>query len=226
MTETTTDAATQDNLGGDVPQPDEQPAEAVITADSEPVTETTDDAEQVTEPVGTDTSEAGDDDVTEWAAKKGIDLTTPEGQAKALKSMREAEKKIHEKATQAADLKRQFEQAPAASEDERVQRLETLYSVSSWKTERGITPEQDQKMGDYLAADPVKIKMVTNGLLSLDEVFALSGASQVNPVAMKRQGGKEALETLANKQRATAPQGNASLSASPKVDPIAAALAD
>lgn len=224
MTETTTDAATQDNQGVDTTtQPVEQPAEAVQTADGEPTT-TTEPGDS--DDVAASADDASDDDLTAWATNKGIDLSTPEGQAKALKSMREAEKKMHETAAKASELKKQFEETPVTTDDERVQRLETLYNVTTWKTENNITPEQDLKMGQYLTDNPVKRDMVLQGLLTFDEVLSLSGASKVDPTQLKREGGKEALETLANKQRATSPTGNASTAVKQKVDPITAALAD
>lgn len=221
MEETTTDAATQDP-GVETTQPEEQPAEAVTTADSEP-TLTTEPDNATDEPASADNS---DDDVTAWAANKGIDLSTPEGQAKALKSMRESEKMMHQKAASESELRKQIEQIPVGTDDERVQRLETLYSVTQWKSDKQITPEQDVKMGEYLNTNPLKKNMVMQGLLSLDEVYTLSGANATNPSVIKRQGGQEALERLASKQRVTAPQGGATTHDTPKDDPIAAALAD
>lgn len=219
--ETTTEPATQDP-GVVTTQPEEQPATAEQTPEPEP-TLTTEPEQPAEEPVSTDNS---DDDVTAWAANKGIDLSTPEGQAKALKSMRESEKLMHQKAAAESELRKQIEQSPAGTDDERVQRLETLYSVTQWKADKQITSEQDVKMGEYLNANPLRKSMVMQGLLSLDDIYTLSGANATNPSVIKRQGGQEALEKLASKQRVTAPTGGATTHDTPKDDPIAAALAD
>ncbi len=222
--ETTTEPATQEPGVEPTTQPEEQPGAAVTTPEPEPTPTT--EPEEPTDPAGPAPADNPDDDIAAWAASKGIDLSTPEGQAKALKSMREADKKMHEATGQASSLRKQIEESPATDEGQRMQRLETLYLTTQWMTDNQITPEQNTKMGEYLAADPIKTEMVKQGLLSLDEVFVLSGASQQNPAAIKQQGGQEALERLANKQRATAPQGSAMTHEVPKDDPIAAALAD
>jgi hypothetical protein len=221
---TTTEPATQEPGVEPTTQPEEQPGAAVTTPEPEP-TPTTEPEEPTEEGPAPADNPAPDEDLTAWAANKGIDLNTPEGQAKALKSMREAEKKLHDSTAQASSLRKQIEQSPATNDDQRVQRLETLYAVSQWKADKQLTPDQDAKMGEYLSADPIKTEMVKQGLLSLDEVYVLSGASQVNPAAIKQQGGQEALEKLANKQRATAPTGSAMTHDVPKEDPIAAELA-
>lgn len=223
---TTTEPATQEPGVEPTTQPEEQPGAAVTTPEPEP-TPTTDPIEP-TDPAGPAPADNPDDDMAAWAASKGIDLSTPEGQAKALKSMREADKKMHEATTAASNLQKQIEQSPAASNDERVQRLETAYAVNNWKQEKGITPEQDAQMGQYLIDNPIKAKQLMNDLLSFDDIFTLSGAAKVgqsDPSDIKRQGGQEALEKLATKQRAAAPQGSASTHSTPTDDPIAAELA-
>lgn len=227
MTETTTEATTQEQAP-DAVQPEEQQAEAVQTPDSEPQQPTTPAGDEPEAPAAEPEKAelASDEDLTDYWSKKGIDISTPEGQLAAAKSYREAEKAMHDKAQKASELEKQIQGQPATNDDERVQRLELLYNANTWKQSNNITPEQDDAMGSYLTKNPDKLALVKHGLLSFDDVLAMSGGSQVDTVALKKQGGQEALETLANKQRTTAPKGGASTPTTPKVDPIAAGLSD
>lgn len=233
MEESTTDAATQDEQAQETAQPDTQTqAEADLTADSEPTPTTEPESEPTEEPAPADNSS---DDLNDWAAKKGIDLSTPEGQAKALKSMREAEKAMHDKAKQASELQKQLQSQPVeeVSNDPLVQNLaqevvqmKRAQAVNDFIREVNLTPEQEQTMATYLTDNPAKAQLVNAGYMTLPEVYQLSGAAGITQAKLKQEGGKEALEKLANKQLATRPQGNATTHDTPKEDPIAAALAD
>lgn len=209
MDETTTDAAVQEPQALDA-QPVEQPAEAVTT-DSEPQVEDP----SVNEPVETDNS---DDDLMDYWSKKGIDITTPEGQRQAAQSYREAEKAMHAKGQRASELEQQLNQQPLAEQTQdpavqealaRASRVETALEVERWKANNGITPDQDKALGKYLTENPQKAWLVKNGHLNLDDVYAMSGINKVDPDAIRKQGGQEALQGLANKQRTTAPEGSA-----------------
>lgn len=232
-TVTTTDAATQDEALVDPtveaqPPEAEQPAEAVTT-DSEPIsTETTD------EPASTDTSEDDDqltpEQLQEWAGKKGIDLSTPEGQAKALKSLRSAEKKMHQATSQASELATKVSASPVDPDASEAQKalhiatqLQNAQVINTWKASNNISQAEDAAMGKYATENPQTAQLLTQGLITLDEFRAIAGSTQqVDTAAIKESGKKEALESLANKQRATAVAGNASRAASPaKTDAVA-----
>lgn len=224
MEETTTDAATQEP-GAINAQPDEQTAEAVQTADSEPTTTTTqpdDDAivpdEEPTEQVApADTSE-DESDLSAWAEKKGIDLNSKEGQAKALKSMREAEKKMHQSTANVSELQKQLTSQPVSVDSDNplvqelaneVVQMKRSQAIQDFASDVNLTPDQEKVMADYLVSNPAKVQLINAGYMTLNDAYQLSGANTTNPAAIKRQGGQEALERLANKQRATAPSGNA-----------------
>jgi hypothetical protein len=220
MDETTTDAATQDTGVEDYStQPEEQPAEAVYTP-GEPITT---DSEEEPEAPAPDNS-TDDFDYESWLAKKQIDPSTPEGKAQIAKSWRELEKKMHATTQQASELEKQVNSQPLAdaTTDPAVQealtraaRVETTLAVERWKSQNGITAEQDTALGQYLVENPQKAWLVKNGHLSYDDVYAMSGVGKTDPAALKQAGGKEALQALANKQRATSPTGNATSSAPP-----------
>ena len=172
------------------------------------------------EPELSDTST--EEDLSEWASKKGIDLTTPEGQAKALKSMRESEKAFHAKAQQASELEKNLTQStidPDASRAEQAyaiaQQLQNEKIIREWKESNNVTPDEDEAMGQYAKANPRAAELLMNGSLTLDEFRAIAvPAQRIDKDAIKKEGGKEALESLANKQRATAVKGSASSSQS------------
>jgi hypothetical protein len=224
MDESTTDAATQDPGVTEVTQPEEQPAEAETTPTSEP--------KQPDEPAeGDEPDQASDnsDDDSDYWTKKGIDISTPEGQAAAAKSYREAEQALSRKAQEASQLKKSIGDIPTTDGDERMRKLELTVAASEWKASKGLTTEQDSKMGEYLQANPQKLDLLKYGLVTLDDLYVMSGANSIgqpDPAALKSQGSKEALQTLANKQRATAPKGGASKPAGNDIKSLEERLAD
>lgn len=205
----TTEADLQETQALDA-QPVEQPAEAEQTPDSEPQQEEQEESEA---PAETDNA----DDLTTWAQSKGIDLSTSEGQQKALKSWREAEQAFSRKAQEASQLKKSIGDQPAGDDESWRRRIELSMQVNDWKDAKGISSEQDRLMGEYLTNNPQKNLALQYGVLTLDDVYAMSGAATMglDPAAIKSQGGKEALQQLANKQSATAPRGNASSNTMP-----------
>jgi len=189
----------------------EQNVEEPETTEQNTTEESTDD-----EPELSDTST--EEDLSEWASKKGIDLSTPEGQAKALKSMRESEKAFHAKAQQASELEKNLSSTqfdPDASRAEQAyaiaQQLQNEKIIREWKDTNNVTKEEDAAMGEYAKANPRAAQLLMDGQLTLDEFRAIAVPAQgVDKDAIRKAGGKEALETLANKQRATAVKGSAS----------------
>lgn len=229
MDPTTTEPATQEP-GVTPTQPEEQPATAVTTPVTEPTPTTP--SEPAEEPAPAENSQESEDPTAFWA-KKGIDITTPEGLAKATQSYSEAEKRMHQTTQRSSELEKQLTQSPyeQVSNDPTAQKaLETAAAVQMelqverWKSTNSVTPEQDVAMGEYLKNNEDKAYMLKNGYLSLDDIGAMSGAFKQDTEALKSVGKKEALESLANKQRATAPKGSASVATSADEDPILAAL--
>jgi len=178
-------------------------------------TETESPEESTEEPALSDTSE---EDLSDWATKKGIDLSTPEGQAKALKSMRESEKAFHSKSQQASELAKQINKTevdPNASDAERAlaiaNNLNNQQIISTWVNAEKVPVDDLIAMKQYGIENPQTEALLENGLISLDQYRTMAVASKpIDTDAIKKQGGKEALESLANKQRATAVKGNAS----------------
>lgn len=237
MEETTTDAATQAQAP-EPAQPDEQPAEAVTTPDSEPTSPEGEQPHQSTEPEKSSDDESADnsaeEDLADYWSKKGIDITTPEGQRAAAKSYREAEKAMHQSKQRSSELEKQLQGTPyeQVSQDPAVQQaLETATNVQlelqveRWKQANNVTPEQDVAIGQYLTEHQDKAYLLKNGYLTLDDVAAMSGALKQDTDAIKTQASRDTLENLANKQRATAPKARATThTAPPAEDPLLAVL--
>lgn len=221
MTETTTDADLQDTQALDA-QPVEQPAEAVTTPDSEPTQPEEEEADDA--PAEADNA----DDLSSYLASKGIDLSTPEGQAKLAKSYREAEAALSRKSQEASQLKKSLDQPVHVDSDnqmvqslaQRVVTMERQKNIDSFTSKVNMTGEQEEAFAQYIV-DTNKADLINGGYLSLEEAYKLSGVGDTDPAAFKAEGKKEALQQLANKQTATAPRGNATTTAAPpKADPI------
>lgn len=230
MAETTTDAAEDTQAQDTTAQLDDaQRTEAETTTDQ---TTTTQSEDQSTETATATTS--SDDDLADYWTKKGIDITTPEGQAQAAKSYREAERAMHAKNQQASDLEKQINKAPldVDTDNELVKQalqessqLKTTLAVRDWKAQNNITPEQDIALGEYVTNHQDVGYLLKNGVLTLDQVYAMSGVGTLDAEALKKAGGEEALQKLATTQRSSAPKGSASHQApTPDEDPIMAVL--
>lgn len=227
MEETTTEAATQDDQAQQG-QPVEQPAEAVQTDPSEP-TPTDQDEQEPTEVDNSAESEESKSFTPEWLQSKGIDPNDPEAFQKVANMAYNAEKQMTKTQQKASELQKQIQQAPQhqVSDDPAVQEAyrianeaRTTVAVEQWKQAKGITPAQDQQMGDWLLANPTKAELYKNGHLTLDDLFAMSGVGAKDEAAIEAQASQKALEQLANKQRAASVPGSASNTQVEKGDPI------
>ncbi|WP_146084398.1 hypothetical protein [Rathayibacter sp. AY1C1] len=225
--------ATPQEPGAPEAQPVEQPA-AADTTPVEPTPNDTDEPEapEPDEPADEPEAPADDFDYKAWLDKKGIDPSTPEGQEAIAKSWREIEKKMHSSTQQASELAKQVNTTaavdPDATEAQKAYaiaiQLQNAATINQWKVEANVTAEEDTAMGKYAEANPETAALLNEGRLTLDQFRALAvPAKPVDTGAIKRQGGQEALETLANKQRATSPTGSAATAATPpKEDPFLA----
>ena len=200
---TTTDVVTQDS-GAEIAQPVEQQTEAVQTTD----------LEQPTNDQSSDSTEAPTDDVSQeqdvWA-KKGIDISTAEGQAKAAKMYADAQKALTQKAQKASELEKQLSAPTDEYDNDRVARLEVIMKTRDFFDSNPEAKELEAEMAAYINSDPTgtKRELVKAGYLSLEEVHAIVSANPNRTTELKAEGRKEGLQELANKQRATAVNGSA-----------------
>lgn len=216
MEETTTDAVVQET-GADIAQPEEQQAEAVTNTDSEPQQSESSDDDIVTAPSNEDN--AGSKTFTpEWLQSKGIDLAAPDAAEKLAKMAYNAEKQMSRTINQvkSSELEKTVSTQSAGQGQSTTDML--VGAMLFKQTHPELTNEQDSMMGSYLTNNPQKLALLQNGLITYDDLYAMSGASsagQPDADTLKKQGSQEALQQLANKQRATAVRGNASANSTP-----------
>lgn len=216
--ETTTDATEEpggqsiqgvpiDDQGMAVPQPDE----------SDPALAEPEPTEQPAEGEEEATPEPSEDDNSAWLKKKGIDPTDPEAINKLAKSAREAEKAMHRNAQQRSELEKAakitdeqvpIDATPEVRDNIRVRNLELRSDIREWKYQNQDKLTLEPEMIKILA-DPVKKAMVQEGYLTLDDVYSIAKGSTSDEASLKSQGGRAALENLAQKQQAATPRGNA-----------------
>lgn len=183
-----------------------QPVEAETTTAAE---QTTEEAPQQPEA----TSE--DDDLAKWAANKGLELDS-ESAKKAAKMAREAEKAMHQKAQRAGELEKTMstmsdesaqQVAQATGQDpqliQRLQRMEVKDSIRDFFDQNPEARKYEKEMAKIASE---------SGLVGAPEAilkasYAIAVAN--NQGAVKNEGKKEALESLAHKQQAAVPTGSA-----------------
>lgn len=230
MDPTTITDAPAEQPGGEQPQPEvpaETPAVTEPTSEQPQVNPNPDEPAQGGEeekPANlADNPEEEDDPVAFWA-KKNIDINTPEGMAAATKSYRESVKAMSEKGKTASDLAKELKQSttaldPDASKAEQALAVATALQnaeiIRNWREENKVTPAEDVTMAKYVKENPEIGELVNIGSITLDQLRAMSGAltppKPVDTAKIKQQGGQEALQSLASKQIASAPGGNAAV---------------
>lgn len=213
---TTTDAPVEQ--GGDVtndntPQPEQtEQAEAVTT------TEPTQESTKTEEP----TEETQEDNSTKkWLENKGIDLNSPEAIEKVAEMARNAEKAMHQKAGEKSKLEKALDEgitqeaeATGFSDEDRLDlvRIKTKLSVREFFDSKPDAREHEQAMIEQLQQKPHLAG-------DLESLYALAVVNSGSLDNIKSQGKQEALKSLAQKQQATAPSGNA-VSAAPSSQAI------
>lgn len=205
--QTTTEPVVQEAEGVQETQPEveqTETAESNVTEDSSP-----------TEP-----SEG--DDLSKWAESKGINLEDPESVQKLAKSYREAEKKLHETTQTKSELEKQLVPAdgvPQYTPDgnldvySEVQNVKTQLNLQNFYMENPEARSYDEKMAQIALEKPELGLYAKN---SGDFSVLLAMAKQGDE---RREGGREALERLADKQRAAVAQPAATVptSSQPKI---------
>jgi len=158
-----------------------------------------------------------DDKLKNYAASQGIDLDSPSSikAAKiAMSNQSEATKNYQksrelEKATNIDNQQLPSDASQQDYDNVRLRNLEMQVAVQNWKSSNPEKIALENQMIEVLS-DPNKKQLVQQGYLSLDDVYSLAKANAPdNSVDVKSQGKREALESLAHKQQAAVPRGNA-----------------
>jgi len=184
-------------------EPVVQEAEGV--QETQPEVEQTDTAESNVTEDSSPTEPSEGDDLSKWAESKGINLEDPESVQKLAKSYREAEKKLHETTQTKSELEKQLVPAdgvPQYTPDgnldvySEVQNVKTQLNLQNFYMENPEARGYDEKMAQIAIEKPELGLYAKN---SGDFSVLLAMAKQGDE---RREGGREALERLADKQRA------------------------
>lgn len=202
MDEETITSTSQDETQAHSGQPEQPDTQAVEDQkDSQPAEET-----QTEQP---DTG--SDEDVLEWAKKtKGLDIEElKKDPTKALKMVREAEKRMHEATTKKSDDLRQ-----AVGDNTDGGETETLINrlrVADFYASTPEAREYDNKMAEIVIEKPYLAE-------DLDTVYKLARAEALEEVAVnaRQAGKKEALAQAAKADIAAPPASSATTKAQPK----------
>lgn len=89
--------------------------------------------------------------------------------------------------------------------------MSTASQVSNFFQSTPDAKELEPVMAEIVTNNPVIGELVKGGHMSVEQLYHMARGS--NPDALKKQGGKEALEQLADKQQAKAVRGSATSSA-------------
>lgn len=199
--------------------------------------QTTSENEASEQPAATDaTNNSGKaqtgDAIDEFLAKKGIKADDPDAVRKIAEMYQNVEKGFYTKSQEKAQLERKLAEAriPESRPDQEalseVKALRTELSVKSWKAGRNLSAEDEQKMIEFIQTpvtdvngkvqlDPItgqpiqKGALVLSGALSLDDVYALSGAGKVEVNNLKEDLRKEVQKEMEARQAAKRPSSNA-----------------
>jgi hypothetical protein len=197
-----------------------QPTEPVAPAPAEPTTVDNPEPQAPTEPTGNEgrTNDAQPDELSTWAQKKGLELTS-DNEKKLAKMAYESEKRMHEtttkaKATGAVD-KTLGEMSDVSAENvanatgqdvetvKRLQRLETSAAIRDFWTDNPDARKYETEMAKI--ASEAGLYGTPQAILKAAYAMAVSQ----DTASLKTAGGREALETLARTQQAAVPNGHA-----------------
>lgn len=194
-----------------------------------------------------DSTDDGGDDNLGWLAKKGIDPSDPDAMAKVAEMYRNAEKAMHQSTAKASELQKalggeETAATPALDIPEEMlnhpvmgKLVEEIQQLRAGQTNLSMTgrvndffgshPEAkalESEMAKIVTDNPVIGELVKGGHMAVEALHDMARGRNID--AIKQQGGKEALEQLADKQQAKAVSGAATTKAvnTAKDDPFLA----
>jgi hypothetical protein len=185
-------------------QPADTDTQAAENQPAEPTT--TDDSQEAATPV---------DDNLAWLQNKGIDPQSPEALAKVAEMYRNAEKLMHESTAKKTELQAelqpsqeemdQYQDDPTAQLNARLQAIEMERGVERFFNSNPDAKQYEDKMVEMVNTDPKLKILVNNGYLNVENLYQMAkGADSSREQALKSDGGREALQKVADKQQARA----------------------
>lgn len=209
------------------PQPTTDPVTPATGAEepAQPVSEPT--APAATEPTEpattTEGNEAATDDNLKFLQSKGIDPKDPDIVTKLAKMYSEAEKAMHESNQKASQLQnalstpdpttQQQSDDPVAALTAEVQAMKLTTNVNTFFTSNPDAKTYEPKMAEIVTGNPTMGALVKAGYLSVEQLYQMAkGSDNSRENDLKTQGGREALQKVADKQQARAVNGHATTS--------------
>lgn len=200
--------------------PQSQPVnEPEALADPNPGEPSQPEPQQPTEP-----NAPAEDDLADWAGKQGIDFDnpTPEQARQLAKRLRDTQQKMHEATEQAKQLESSMTQnanLPYTGNEDydtlaaEVNQIKIQNRVDNYFRANPEAREYEGKMAELVVDRP----WLQN---DLEALHALAVNSPNRAAELKKEGGREALTNLAQKQSAVPPQSNASTGVSSSQEKI------
>lgn len=208
------------------------PADTGVEASTQPDTSvdtqaadtTTVSAEAETDSQEAEHSQAIDDNLKWLQENKGIDPSSPEAMAKVAEMYRNAEKQMHESKSKKTELQaelqpsqeelNQYQDDPTAQLTARLQAIEMERGVERFFNSNPDAKQYEEKMTEMVTTDPNLRLLVNNGYLGIENLYQMAkGADSSREQTLKTDGGREALQKVADKQQARAVTPAASSSA-------------
>lgn len=223
-----------DEQGRAIPNAVAQPEEAAEEAESHTEESDSDNDSGEVDNKNEETSQpeeekSTDPELAKWAKAKGLELNS-ESEIKLAKMARESEKAMHsakgeaKSALQEEAMKTNTMLDPTA---ERLASLEAKVAITDFYNANPDARAYDEKMGEALASDPALLEYVrATGNINAVYSIVRSADSQKDAESFKKEGGREALTQLANKQQAVAVKGSAVSSAPSSSEKITAQNVD
>lgn len=189
----------------------ERSAESLRSDVAAPAEEQEDTQEEATEEVTTSEQDEHQE-IRDWAEKAGYD---PQSDPKALKALRDTQKKLHESTSQVSELKKSVEENEDVSSNDAVIKEARILNFYNSNPE---ARQYDKKMGEiyskFTQTDP---QFAENLLTHMDTLLAMAKAeeSAVQVQTARQQGREEANQQTRKAQASSAPKSNA-VSSAPK----------
>lgn len=239
MAEQTVNDVIDTSMEAEIVNP-ENVEDASVEASNE--AEQVEDSNDSTDDAGADTTDAvnqgGEDETKQFLESKGVKLDDPEALAKVADMYRNAEKQMNKKSQEAAAANRELERAVGEMNPEAETRalqeiaaMRNQQMTKEFRERTSVSPEVEEQMVNWMEK-PVKLQdgsvikqgyLITNGIISLDDVYRLAGGDTIDPSGLADKVKKQTLAEVANKQsaaRGKAAATNAKQFAPAKDDPF------
>lgn len=210
---TTTEATAQDTGALDAQPVAEQQTEAVSSTTEEPNFDDPDEgtATPAAEPATADNSNEAD----AWLAAKGIDPKSPDAVQKLAEMARNSEKLMtkstQERAQAQRELQSAFQKQGQGQNDleTQVNNLKLNQMARDFVDSHPNDRENMQGFGKFFKENPHIMQMAETELLTMDQAYAIYQSSPAQADKLREEGKHQALQNLADTQRAAAVEGSA-----------------